>query len=293
VSRVRSVVRAVTPPVVLDAARRVRERGPNAEWEYVGPTWPAAQTTGWNEASVVAAQKARWPALDASARGPQPFGADRDSAPGFAELVSHNAVLNFAYAIGLASVGRSRVAIMDWGGGLGYYGLLARGLFPTLDFDYHCHDLTLMVAQGRRLLPDATFHDSSDEALSHEYDLVVASSAIHYVEDWKPLFGKLAAATAGYLLIARQPSVDRVDSFVVVQRPKQIGYLTEYPGWIINRGEFLKEAGHAGLRLVRELLTGEQARVPGAPEMPVLRGFIFAAANARERTSESGAQRAD
>ena len=291
-SRVKSVVRAVTPPVVLDAARRVRERAPNAEWEYIGPTWPAAQFAGWNEASVVAAQKARWPALEASARGPQPFGAARESAPGFAELVSHNAVMNFAYAIGLASIGRSGISIMDWGGGLGQYGLLAGGLFPALDIDYHCHDLPLMVEEGRRLLPGGTFHDSSDEALSHTYDLVLASGALHYVEDWKPVFNKLAAATAGFLLIARQPSVDRASSYVVVQRPKHIGYVTEYPGWIINRGEFLQDAERAGLRLVRELLTGEDAHIPGAPEMPVARGFVFAAGSSRT-SSGSGVDRAD
>jgi hypothetical protein len=52
-------------------------------------------------------------------------------------------------------------------------------------------------------------------------------------------------------------------------------YDTEYPGWFLNRGQFLDEAATLGLRLRREFLTGEEPAVAGAPEQAVYRGFLF------------------
>jgi putative methyltransferase (TIGR04325 family) len=181
----------------------------------------------------------------------------------------------FAYVLGLASSGRSDLSILDWGGGLGQYGLIAQGLYPELAIDYHCRDLSLMVKAGQELMPGASFYAEDAVAFARTYDLVMASSSLQYVEDWRETTRILASATKHYLFVTRQPFVDRADSFVVVQRPIAHGYDTEYPGWALNRHAFVEAALSHGLRLRRQFLTGEQPPVPGAPEQPVYRGFLF------------------
>lgn len=279
-SRLRSVAKRLAPPIVADAARFALDRvGPGTEWKYLGSAWPKRAGAGWNEPSVVATQREHWRSLARTAAGTDPIGvADTESRPGVAELVTHNTVMTYAYAVGRAAIGRSTLSILDWGGGLGQYGLLARGLFPELKMDYHCYDLSLMTDAGRQLLPEATFHSSESEAFEGSYDLVVASSSLQYSEDWQPLLQRLAGASKAYLLVTRQPFVARAESYVVLQRPRKLGYLTEYPGWVLNRTEFLEAAASARLALRREFVTGEQLAIPRAPEQPVQRGFLFSRA---------------
>ena len=83
--------------------------------------------------------------------------------------------------------------------------------------------------------------------------------------------------------MTRQPFVAAGPSFVVVQRPSRHGYLTEYPGWFLNRDEFLAEARGLGLELTREFLIAERPIVPDAPVQADYRGFLFAVPGAGPR----------
>ena len=106
----------------------------------------------------------------------------------------------------------------------------------------------------------------------------MASGSLQYIHDWQKCFASLARAARRYVYVTRVPIVIENPSFVVVQRPYKRGYLTEYPGWFINRTELLSSASSLGLRLDREFLVGEGMRVAGAPEQAVTRGFLFAVA---------------
>ena len=118
---------------------------------------------------------------------------------------------------------------------------------------------------------------NSDEAtLSRTYDFVLVSASLHYTPDWALLLRRLAGVADAYVFVTRQPFVDKATSYVAVQHPDRSGYYdTEYPGWVLNRDEFLQAAGQSGLRLVREVVSGEQPFIWGAPEQPVYRGFLF------------------
>jgi putative methyltransferase (TIGR04325 family) len=250
----------------------------SGEWEYRGRAWPHGDTTlrGWDSSAVAASQASKWHALAASAQGAYPLGMSLESrAPSNADYGTHNTVMAFAYVAGLAALGKAAISILDWGGGLGYYGLLARSLYPNLTIDYHVRELPAFAAAGRQLNRAATFHDSDEAALVRTYDLVVASSSLQYSENWRNVLHGLARATAGYLYVTRQPFVQSAGSFVVVQRPYGHGYDTEYPGWFLNRTEFLAAAKSVGMTLVREFLVQEQPFVPGAPEQADYRGFLF------------------
>ena len=150
--------------------------------------------------------------------------------------------------------------------------MLARALLPGVEVEYHSRDLPALVALGRELLPEDAFHDD-DAPLDRSYDLVVASSSLHYHEDWRATLGRLAAATDGYLLVTRVPVALRSPSFVVLQRAYAYGYETEYLGWVLNRDELVDAAG---LELVRELVLPAWLSAEGAPEAPVEhRAFLF------------------
>ena len=270
------------PPVVVGAYRAVRRRTRSSqrpEWEYLPGGWPDASDAepGWNAESIVTTQLARWPSFVRSVEPPAPFGQSNESAARAPEYGVHNTIMTFGYVLARAARGRKSLTMLDWGGGLGHYCVYARSLLPELRLDYHCCDLPNLVAAGRTVLPGVTFHSDQDEALAGRYDLVVASSSLQYSRDWRPLLGRLASATTGHLYVTRQPFVTKAASFVVVQRPHRCGYMTEYPGWFLNRDEFLAAAGDSGLKLLREFLIWEMPDVPNAPEAADYRGFLFSA----------------
>lgn len=274
------IAKALLPPVVISTARRLRgassELAP-PDWEYLPGGWPppSATSPGWNADSVVKTQLERWPAFVRSAAGKAPFGFSNESDGGPPQYGVHNTIMTFAYVLARAAQGRKRLSMLDWGGGIGHYCIYAQALLPDLKLDYYCRDLPNLVEGGRSVLPEATFYVTEDEALDRRYDLVVASSSLNYSQDWRPLLARLAAATAGYLYVTRQPFVKEAASFVVIQRPHRFGYETEYPGWFLNRNEFLTAAVESGLKLEREFLIWEIPNVPNAPEPADYRGFLF------------------
>src|SRR5206468_2207024 len=135
--------------------------------------------------------------------------------------------------------GRERLSLLDWGGGIGHYGVLSEALMPEVPVDYYCKDLPVLCAAGRETYPRGKFIESEEECLGRSYDVVLCSNAIQYSRDWRQTLRFLAGVTGGYLYLARVPVVRSSASFVVVQRPHAAGYRTEYPGWFLNRGELL------------------------------------------------------
>ena len=267
------------PPVFVHMAQRLRHGGSPVEWEYVPDGWDYARThpevRGWNVAGVLDAYTGKWPQFVQMAEGTEPLGVAHESALATNEdILSHNATMAFGYSLALAASGRARLSLLDWGGGIGHYLLLARALLPDVEIEYHCKDVPILSEYGARLFPDQQF--SSDErCLEDVYDFVLASTSLHYTEDWQSLLERLAGATRDYLYIAQLPTVPEAPSFVFVQRPYQYGYNTEYLGWCLNRTEFLQAAGRSGLRLQREFVYGHQPLIHGAPEQNAYRGYLF------------------
>jgi putative methyltransferase (TIGR04325 family) len=190
-------------------------------------------------------------------------------------VVEQNSVLAFAYALALASRRADRVSVLDWGGGLGAHFVLARALLPAeVEIEYHCKEVPLVCAQGREALPEVRFHDD-ESCLESRYDLVLASSSLQYSERWAPVLERLAAATAGYLLVTRVPVTLHGPSFVTLQRGHAYGLGTEYLSWVFDRGELVATAERSGVRQLREFLIGYDPTVHGAPARVHTRGFLF------------------
>ncbi len=303
-ARVRLFVKGLTPPYVWDGLKwtkdRALDRGKNdaafeseavrdepavpstepapPEWEYVPEGWQR-KVGGWSVDAVAEAYAAKWQSYLEALEGPGPLGLNHEVRTG--EPVdrlnheSHNTIVSFAYALALAARSRERLSILDWGGGLAHYEPLSRALVPALELEYHCKEVEPIAARGRELLPHVRFH-TDESCLERRYDLVLASSSLHYVEDWQSLLAKLAGATGDYFFVTRLPIALTTKSFVVLQRAHAYGYDTEYLGWVVNREDLVRRAADANLDLVREFLLSAWFSAAGAPEDPVEhRGYLF------------------
>lgn len=274
----RQMLKECVPPALLNAWRAWRAAGRPADWEYCPQGWRTRdpRIQGWDAEGVVRSQQQTWPDFVRLVRSTGPLGINHtDLVPAADNPVAHNIVMCYAYVLARAAHGKQRLRVLDWGGGLGHYYEISRALLPQVELDYTCKELPLLCAAGRATLPEVRFIEEDGEALSRRYDLVISSSSLHYVEDWRGLLRSLAAVTDEYLYITRLPLIRHAPSYVMVQRPYACGYDTEYLGWVLNRSELLEAARGSGLLLEREFLIEERPEIRGAPEQPQYGGFLF------------------
>jgi putative methyltransferase (TIGR04325 family) len=283
----KEVAKRFLPPIIVDGGRYLlkgkgylQDSGDREfpEWEYVPEGWRSKdpRVKGWNVESILETQKSKWPEFQRSVQGNGPLGSAHEGpVTSNNDYAAHNSMMAYAYAIALAARKKDRISLLDWGGGIGHYYIISKALLPEVTIDYHCKDLPLLCEGGRELLPEANFYEDEEECFEPTYDFVLASSSLQYCEDWKRIAQRLALATRSYLYITRIPIIHRKASFVVVQRPYQYGYETEYLCWFLNREEFLTHMSTLEMELIREFLIQEQPHVHNAPEQGEYRGFLF------------------
>ena len=233
---------------------------------------------GWSSEEVAHSYREKWPGFVAAVQGNGPLGVHHEVQKGAVigrdDPWSQNIVLAWAYALARAANGAGALSVLDWGGALGQHYVLARALLPDVEFDYHCKELPAVCAEGKRVLPEVTFHDD-DGWLARRYDLVLASNSLQYEEDWRARLRTFAEAARGWLFVTRVLVATGHPSFVTLQRAHAYGYATEYVGWVLNRDELLDTAHGCGLELVREFVFESGFPIDGAPETVGNRGFLF------------------
>jgi putative methyltransferase (TIGR04325 family) len=271
-------IKLLTPPVLIELMRWFRSGG-SVEWAYIPEGWTYAEThpevKGWNVPEVLEVYQRKWPRFVTMARGTGPLGLSHESdLTSNANIYSHNTIMTFAYALALAAHRLDTLSMLDWGGGIGHYYLLAQSLLPNVQIDYYCKDVPILAEYGAQLFPEQHFY-TDESCLKRTYHFVVASVSMHYTEDWQGLLASLAQATQRYLYVAHLPIALQASSFVFVQRPYAYGYNTEYLAWCLNREEFLECAETAKLELIREFIYGYEPPIYGAPEQNEYRGFLF------------------
>ena len=265
-------------------ARQTEAPSAAPEWEYVPEGWDRARragdasAVGWSAEDVARSYGEKWGRFLQAVEGPGPLGVGHEVPTGAPvdryDVSAQNAVLAFAYALARSAAGSKTLSVLDWGGALGHYHVLARRLLPEVELDYHCRELPAVCAEGRKVLPEVTFYDT-DECLERRYDLVLASGVLQYVEDWQGLLQRLAEASRAWMFLTRAPLARDHASFVVLQRAHAYGYATEHLGWVFNRDELLGAAGRAGLELEREFVLIPGWRIAEAPDDVSHGGFLF------------------
>lgn len=146
---------------------------------------------------------------------------------------------------------RSRVSILDFGGGLGIAFLTLLESIPGID---QClrYDIVEMPAvcedarslyHGRAIRP--VFHDLLPPAESARFDVVFSASALQYVEDWRGLLAHLAGYEANWILLS-DVFAGKVRTFASVQNY----YESTIPHWFLNIEELLGRMRECGYSLV-------------------------------------------
>jgi len=185
--------------------------------------------------------------------------------------------VTFASVLGVAADHRSSLSVLDYGGNLGEYYWIGRATMPQLALEYHCKELPVMARAGREVNPDVTWH-TDDSCFDRRYDLVMFSSSLQYLSNWRDLVQAAARATGGHMYLADMPRVRGVRGYVTVQR-SQGAYTLYQP---LNRTELVDTVERAGLRLVREFDMGPHPHIERAPEQPVCAGWLFERPSPRE-----------
>jgi putative methyltransferase (TIGR04325 family) len=279
----KKIIQDLLPPFAWRILRRTYlfwlNKNKYVEWEHMPKGWLVEtidpNIKGWNVDSILNAYKANWDGFVSALNDKLPFGISPESNNiNRIDLTSHNIMMTYAYVLALSSLNKSCISMLDWGGGIGHYYFISKSLLPSLEIDYHCKDVSTLVSYGKETFPYLSFY-SDEICLDRKYDFVLASTSLHYSQDWIKTLKGLAKATSGYLFITRLPVLQNASSYVMVQRPYQYGYNTEYLGWCLNKQEFLNVANSSGLILIREFFAQGSEFIYGAPEQPQYFGFLF------------------
>ena len=294
VSRTRTlkkVIRDWAPPGLIRLAQAGLDHVRPAPWEYSAQGWKkGVPVNGWSAPSITEAQKQRWQAYAEAVKGSGSLTLNHeDPELNSGRLRDHNTLVSYAYVLALAAQQKCSLSVLDWGGGMGQYYLLSKALLQGVKIDYYCQDLPSLCQAGREVLPQVHFCEEAGECFFRPYDLVLASSSLWYESDWRSLVDRLVNVANPYLFITRMVFVGRVASYVALQRPRAVGYKTEYLCWILNRSEFVDYVSSGPMELVREFLICRGPRIHGAPEQGDYCGFLFRKTATRETRSGSQA----
>lgn len=252
------------------------------EWKFVGYEWKAEfnpSGVGWDKDDIPLLQKQKWPHYKKVIQSTEPLGINHEDQIPYKtdDIVFHNMIMSFAYTAALPLIKNKEIKFLDWGGGIGHYGLLIKNLFADAHIDYHCFDLPSYCKIGSEIWnKEATFSSDKEQLLvPNYYDLVMASSSIWYEPDWKAIFKRLLDSTKAYLYITRMIFTKDAKSFVAIQRPSYMGHKTQYYFWAINEEEFKQYSVSCGARLVREFILTEPVRIYKAPGKLRFKGFLL------------------
>ena len=178
--------------------------------------------------------------------------------------------MRYAYVLSQAARGKRNLRILDYGGGLGHLYLIARTALPGITMDYHCKEMPALACEGRRLNPEVIWH-IDDSCLGQEHDLVILSSVLQYVEDWKSLLRQACAATRAYLYIADTPVGQNSPTFVAIQNLNG----TSFPFHQFNAAELESVALDTGMVPVHEFPLSVHRPIRNAPEQPAYYSCLF------------------
>lgn len=227
---------------------------------------------GWNAEGMVEAERSRWEAFlrNASGAGPLGFSHEYEDPEVRDSVYFHNVHMTFGYTLALAAWRHDRISVLDHGGSLGHYALIAKALLPDLGLDYHVKEVPRMAAMGRKLNPGVTWHED-DTCLARAYDLIVSNGSLDYIRDWKGCLAGFGRSARGYVMITRVKTIPTAPTCSAL-------HCTPYgniPHWLINERELLETASAAGLVPIRELVVGDHVPTRGAPDRCVLKGWLF------------------
>ncbi len=204
---VKNKIKLFIPPIILLIFKKakiiIKDFLP--EYEYIPNGWISEKVNqkikGWNENSILEVYKKNWPSFIHNVEKNRPFGLWPESnSTEFFDLVYHNTLLIFAYCITVSSQKKTSVRMLDWEVGLGIMASFAKSLLPNIAIDYHCKDVPVLANYGQILFPEAKFF-CDESYIFNQFDFILASASLHYVEDWKRILDTFVECSNGYILL--------------------------------------------------------------------------------------------
>ncbi|MGZ5647287.1 MAG: methyltransferase domain-containing protein, partial [Usitatibacter sp.] len=272
----RAFARRWLPPAVFGPVRRiVKAFAPPGDSLVLAPEgWrtPLPAADGLDSPAFVQRQRAIYAPLLSRplGEGPLLFLGEDWAGPHEWKVAEHNHWLSNAYVFATVARRRTALSVLDYGGGFACSQRIAASVLPGVVLDFHCKELPRIAAAGREVNPDVTWHDT-DECFERNYDLVIMSGVLQYVEHWRELLRR-AATSADHLFLTDVSTVAAVRSYIAVQRVD--GAAAHYQ--VLNRDELLSVLREAGMRVVREFLLDAHPRIEGAPEQPSYSAWLLA-----------------
>jgi putative methyltransferase (TIGR04325 family) len=263
-----SVLKSLVPPLFWRLGSRMKRRVVRSTTllEYAPAGWatplPGQSNSETFWSAFIAQERAFCEALIARVHAGEPMlYPDGDANSKYAV---------FGYVLALTARQLPKLSVLDYGGNLGDYYWLARGLLPGVQLDYHCKELPPLAAAGRLVSPDVTWH-SDDACLAAQHDLVMFSSSIHCLPDWQDVLHRAGQSARTYVLLSDVPTLRHVPTYVATHRTGGQTCLQA----ALNRAEIITTAESAGLRLIREFPMGGHPPIVNAPEQPACVGWLF------------------
>lgn len=272
-------IKSLLPPILLKFITNNLGYFNLAPWEYVKEGFDyIINSQGWNLEQIAEFQFQKWPKYSKRISSTGGFGINHESEMALGnDPFFHNLLVSFAFVITLSAQKKKNINFLDWGGGIGHYGLLANEILKPLDLqlNYYCYDFEVFGKVGQKLNLGYKFFSNTDQYLNIEFDLILASSSIWYEKNWKDGVDKLCKYQTQYLYITRMIFIAKEQSYVAIQRSMSMGCKTEYLFWIINKYEFINYLQSKGFKLLREFEFGEALPIFKAPEQGTFFGFLF------------------
>lgn len=264
-SHAKLVLKSCLPPVVWNVGRSIKRRvlGSVDYFEYAPHGWSTSLGNHNEDYWVPVANDERL-AYEQLVRCSQ-----SRSANGTPELtgIEH---LAYGYVLGLARRRKAAIRVLDYGGNLGQHLFIGRAMMRDLAVDFHCKELPSVAQIGLSVNPSVTWH-VNDACLTESYDLVMFSSSLQYVRDWKSILRQAANAAGAFLFLCDVPVVRSVNTFMATQRSHDLTNIQ----YILNFDEIVSSVDGSGLRMVAQFEMREHPEIVKAPEQPQRRGFLF------------------
>jgi len=115
---------------------------------------------------------------------------------------------------------KGSIKILDFGGGVGIHYALCQRYLRNPQIDYTVLDLPEVVSRGKEFFSDTKdihFTDSMPSPKRTKFDMIILSSVLHYIDDYRKL---LKDITSGYnpdiLFLSRLPAGE-IPDFVTMQ----------------------------------------------------------------------------
>lgn len=260
---------SLKPPIEIDLTRQYHEIAPDG-WN----TNLSNNVNGWDDQKVVETEISRWGnyCRNLDGTGPLGFSHEHNDLGIIRSVPFHNVHMTFAYVVTLTAHHKNKISILDIGSGLGHYYRLAKAVLPNVEFDYHCVDVPSLVSEGKKLNPEIHWY-TNNSYLDHPYDLVMINGSMQYFKDWAQIIKQVSVVTKDYLLLTRINVVKDGMGCVAIQHIPAYG--TSMLFQIFTEHEIIKTVEETGIRLIRELVVGDQIKVIGFLGSIESRGWLF------------------